>query len=88
MSQCNKVTYIADVACKAEFESLANIFVAQLYNLLSLRANRLNVVQSIIYKPELKKTQRFLYKNQIMHLYIAKYARDFINKEMLSIKNF
>lgn len=28
MSQCNKVTYIVDIACKAGFVSLANVFVA------------------------------------------------------------
>ena len=35
LGQYNKVTYFADIAYKARFVSLANVFVAQLYNISS-----------------------------------------------------
>lgn len=57
ISQCNKVTYIADIAYKAGFTLLANIFVAKLCNFLSLKINGLHIVQLIIYKLKFKKTQ-------------------------------
>lgn len=56
MSEHNQVRYIADVAYKAGFVLLANIFIAQLYNSLSSNADGLHIIQSIIYKPELKRT--------------------------------
>lgn len=62
MSQRNRVTYVAEVVCMARFTSLANVFIAQLDNFPSLKADELYIVRSIIYKPKLEKTQNLLYK--------------------------
>ena len=88
MSQRERVTYVADIARKAGFASLADVFIAQLCNFPSLKADGLHVVQSIMYKPELKRTQSLLRKDEKVHSYIAKYARDLVNKEMSSIRKF
>lgn len=70
----------------AGFTSLANVFIAQLCNFLSLKANGLYVVRLIMYKPELEKTQNLSQKDKDIHLYIAKYAHDLVSKKMLSIR--
>ena len=88
VSQRDRVTYVADVARNAGFASLANVFIAQLCNFPSLKADGLHVVQSIMYKPKLERTRSLLRKDEKVHLYIAKYARDLVNKEMLSIRKF
>lgn len=88
ISQRKKVTYIADIVCKAGFGLLANVFIAQLYNFSSVKVDGLHVIQLIIYKLELKKTQNLLQKDKKLHLYIAKYVHDLVNKKILSIRKF
>lgn len=88
MNQRNKVTYIADVTYKARFASLANIFISQLCNFLSLKIDRFHVIQSIIYKPELRKIRTFFQKDNKIHLYIVKYTRNLVNQKILYIKKF
>lgn len=56
MSQRNKVINIANIASKAGFASFINLFIAQLCNFSSLKADGFYIVQSIMYKLELKKT--------------------------------
>lgn len=60
ISQRDRVIYVADVLCKAGFASLTDIFVGQLCNFSNLKVDWLHVVQSIMYKPELERTQNFL----------------------------
>lgn len=62
MSQCNWVTYVADVAHIARFILLTDAFIAQLYNFPSLKTDGLHIIRSIIYKPELKKTWNLFQK--------------------------
>lgn len=76
MSQHNRVLYFVDVARKARFLSS------------SLKTNGLHVVRSIMYKPELKKIQYLLRKDEQVHLYNAKYARNIVSKEILLIRKF
>lgn len=88
ISQYNRVIYIANVARKARFTSLANIFVAQLCNFPSLKVDEFHYVQSIIYKPELQKPQSQLKNDEKVHYYIVNYIRDLVNKDILSLKKF
>lgn len=59
MNQYDRITYIADVAYKAGFASLVNVFVVQLCNFPSLEVEELHIVQSIIYKLKFKKLEVF-----------------------------
>lgn len=88
INQHNPVAYVTDVTHKAGFLLLADIFIAQLCTFLSLKADKLYIVRSIMYKPELKTTQNRLQKNKQVHLYIAKYACNFVSKEILLIRKF
>lgn len=53
MSQNNRVIYIANIIYKARFALFADIFIAQLCNFISLKADEFYIIQSIIYKLEL-----------------------------------
>lgn len=88
INQCNRIIYVADVVCKAEFVLFANVFVAQLYNFSNLKINRLYIIQSIIYKLKLEKTQNLLQKNKKLLFYITKYMYNLVNKEILFIRKF
>lgn len=41
-----------------------------------------------MYKTEFERTWNFLYKHKKMHLYIAKYASNLVNKKIISIEKF
>ncbi len=88
MSLRNQVIYIVKVACMIKFTLHTHVFIAQLYNFPNLKADRLYVIRSILYKPKLEKTQNLLQKDKEIHSYIAKYVYDLISKEMSSIRKF
>lgn len=70
LKEHQQVTYIIDVTCKVRFTSLANIFIAQLYNFTCLQEDGLFVVHLTIYKLELKNILILLWKDINIYLYI------------------
>lgn len=49
-----------DITLKARFLSFTDVFLAYLYTFINLKANRLYVIRSIIYKPKIQKTYNIL----------------------------
>lgn len=68
---CDKVIYIANVAHKAKFILLADVFIYQLSNFSILQVYNLDIIQSIICKFELESTYNLFYKNKKIYSYIA-----------------
>lgn len=67
----DRITYVVDAAHKAGFISLADVFIHQLFNFHTLQAKGLDVVRSIICKPELESTRNLPCKDKSVYLYVA-----------------
>ncbi len=78
----DRVTYVVNAAYKAGFTSLADVFIHQLSNFSTFQAHGLDVVQSIICKPELESTRNLLRKDKKMCSYVAQWSRDIAKKEI------
>ncbi len=78
----DRVTYVVNVAHKAGFTSLADVFIYQLSNFSTLQTYGLDVIQSIICKSELESTCNLLRKDKKVCSYVAQCSRDIAKKEI------
>ncbi len=81
----DRITYVVDAAHRAGFTSLADVFIHQLSNFHTLQAQGLDVIRSIVCKPELESTCNLLYKDKKVCLYVTQWSHDIAKKEISSI---
>ncbi len=67
----NRITYVVDVAHRAGFTSLANVFIHQLSNFHMLQLAQGLDIRFIVCKPELELTRNLLHKDKKLCLYVA-----------------
>lgn len=78
----DRITYVVDVTYRTGFTSLADVFIYQLSNFHMLQTQKLDIVRSIVCKPELESIRNLLCKDKRVCLYVTQWLRDIAKKEI------